>query len=112
MALHRSQLASVCSAWNQLTKPDSSAWETVDVTLRSILQASERSAVVDRTPFLDWLARRVGMLRRVQILARYHLEGVRCLSTNTHSGPSALWISIFHHICRTDLEICGNSVTT
>ncbi len=110
--LHRSQLALVCSAWDRLTKPDSTAWETVNVTLRPKVQGFGRSAAVDGTPFLEWLARRIGVLRRVQILTRNHLEGVRCLSTSSHGLSSALRIPLFNQICRAETETPGDSVTT
>ena len=72
--------------------PDSSAWEDVSVKLRPLSGDSRSTEAVDRAPFLDWLARRVDVLRRVQILTWKAPpgRGVRCNTSSSRATHSAM----------------------
>lgn len=86
----------MCRDWDELTAPDSSAWEDINVKLRPLSGNSRITEAVDRTPFLDWLERRVDVLRRVQILTWQPSQGrgVRRLFMMPLASCSALEVTV------------------
>ncbi len=100
----------MCHDWHELTAPDSSAWEDLSVELRPFLPLYDdywgtedapvpvwdHEEAVDRTPFLEWLKRRVDVLRRVQILTLnpYPGQGVRCHSTMRRASCAAVDVTL------------------